>query len=81
MKKNNALEILKQRADKNPKLAEAYRIEKQNQDIANRCREFRNLINCTQSELATRLGTSKSTISRIERCENKDSLAILIELL
>ncbi len=81
MTKKNALEILRERAENDPELAEAYRLEKQNQAIADRCLQFRRLMNCSQTEMAKLLGTSKSTICRLENCNNIDSLAILIKLI
>lgn len=78
MSQKNALEILKQRAEKNPKLLAAYIEEKRIYDVACKIRECRKRHKLTQKKLATLIGTKQSVISRLENAEYKGhSLNIL----
>lgn len=76
--KKNALEILNDRAKKNPKLQAAYIEEKKKYHIACKIRECRNRVHLTQKKLAKLIGTTQSVISRLENAEyTGHSLSIL----
>ena len=77
-KTRNALEILKRRAEKDPKLQKYYQEEKLNLRIAVLIREAREAAGLTQTQLAKLIGTQQSVISRLEDADYEGhSLTIL----
>ena len=66
MKNNNAWLILKTRLDKNPKLKAIYYEEKRKYQIADQIREARKKAGLSQKELANKIHTTQSVISRLE---------------
>lgn len=78
MKTHNAIEIIKKRLEKNPSLQNAYQKEKERYQIACKIREHRKAAGLTQQELARKVGTKQSVISRIENLEYEShSLSLL----
>jgi len=69
MSQKNALEILSQRAKKNPKLQAAYIEEKKRYHTGCKIRECRKRAKLTQKQLAELIGTKQSVISRLENAE------------
>lgn len=65
-KTKNALEILKRRREKDPELQKYYEEEKVNFSVALAIRKARGEENLTQEELARKVGTTQSVISRLE---------------
>ena len=65
-KTTDAIEILRRRAMKDPKLQELYEEEKINFQAAVAIRRAREAAGLTQGQLAKRLGTTQSVISRLE---------------
>lgn len=65
-KTNNALEILRRRAEKDPELQKYYEEEKLNLKLAILIRESREAAGLTQTQLAELIGTQQSVISRLE---------------
>jgi len=62
----NAVEILKRRHAKNPRLQELYEEEKGNFQAALAIREARKAAGLSQAQLARMVGTTQSVISRLE---------------
>jgi DNA-binding XRE family transcriptional regulator len=78
MKTKNAIEIIKKRLKLNPELQKAYVEEKRNYFIACKIREFRKRARLTQKQLAQKIGTKQSVISRLENADYAGhSLSIL----
>lgn len=65
-KTDNAIEILRREREKDPELQELYEEEKIKYQIALAIRELREESGLTQEDLAKRIGTSQSTIARLE---------------
>lgn len=77
-KTSNALEILKRRAKRDPELQRLYEGEKVNYQVALLIRKVREELGLTQGELAKRIGTTQSVISRLEDADYEGhSLSIL----
>lgn len=62
----NAVEILQRRAMKDPELRELYEEEKINFQAALAIRSAREAAGLTQDQLAKKIGTTQSVISRLE---------------
>lgn len=62
----DAVEILKRRTLKNPRVRALYEAEKLNLQVALTIRRARETAGLTQGELARRVGTTQSVISRLE---------------
>lgn len=78
MKTNNGLTIIKNRFKDNPEFQKAYQTEKTNYLIACKIRECRKREKLTQKQLAEKIGTQQSVISRLEKAEySGHSLPIL----
>lgn len=78
MNQTNAVEILSQRANQDPRLQAAYIEEKRKYHIACKIRECRMQKKLTQKQLAKLIGTTQSVISRLENAEyTSHSLKIL----
>ena len=69
MNEKNAIEILRQRGKKNPKLQAAYNEEMKKYQIACKIRECRKRKKLSQKDLAKLIGTTQSVISRLENDE------------
>ena len=65
-KTSNAIQILKRRRAKDPDLQRLYEEEKLNYQVAVAIRKARVTVGLTQDELAERVGTTQSVISRLE---------------
>lgn len=65
-KTSNALEILRRRREKDPELQRYYEEEKVNFQIALIVREAREEEGLSQEELAKKIGSTQSVISRLE---------------
>lgn len=65
-KTNNALKILKRRREKDPELQKNYEEEKTNLSTALAIRKAREEAGLTQEELAKKVETTQSVISRLE---------------
>ena len=65
-KTDDAVEILKREREKDPELQDLYEEEKIKYQIALAIRELREGLGLTQEDLAKRIGTSQSTIARLE---------------
>lgn len=78
MDKKNALDIIHSRLKKDPQLQLAYLKEKKNFQIACNIRYYRKQAKITQKQLAARIKTKQSVISRLENAEYEGhSLPIL----
>lgn len=74
----DALQIIKKHRENDPELHRAYLKEKKNYQIGRKIREFRKQARLTQKQLAKKIGTRQSVISRLEHAEySGHSLAIL----
>lgn len=65
-KTDDALEILRRERKKDPELESYYQEEKIKYQIATAIRELREKLGLTQGQLAEKMGTSQSTIARLE---------------
>lgn len=78
MSTKNALEIIRKRLAEKPELKKAYLEEKRNYHVACKIREYRKRAKLTQKQLAQRISTKQSVISRLEHAEyGGHSLTIL----
>lgn len=68
-KTTDAVEILKRRTAKDPELQEFYEEEKINLQAALAIRRARETSGLTQDQLAKKIGTAQSVISRLEDAE------------
>lgn len=68
-KTTNAIEILRRRAIKDPELQELYEEEKINFQAALAIRHAREAAGLTQGQLAKKIGTTQSVISRLEAAD------------
>jgi ribosome-binding protein aMBF1 (putative translation factor) len=68
-KTTNAIEILRRRAMKDPALQELYEEEKINFQAALAIRHAREAAGLTQGQLAKKIGTTQSVISRLEAAD------------
>lgn len=63
---SDAIEILKKEREKDRELQRYYEEEKEKYQIALAIRDLRERLGLTQIQLAKRIGTSQSTIARLE---------------
>lgn len=75
----DAVEILKRRALKDPKLQELYEEEKINYQSALAIREAREAAGLTQAQLAKKIGTTQSVISRLEDADYEGHTLKMLE--
>ncbi|MHB8481305.1 MAG: helix-turn-helix domain-containing protein [Nitrospiria bacterium] len=68
-KTTSAIEILRRRAMKDPELQELYEEEKINFQAALAIRHAREAAGLTQGQLAKKIGTTQSVISRLEAAD------------
>ncbi|MEW6325201.1 MAG: helix-turn-helix transcriptional regulator [Nitrospirota bacterium] len=78
-KTTDAVEILKRRAAKDPKLRELYEEEKINLQAALAVRQAREAAGLTQGQLAEKIGTTQSVISRLEDAEYEGHTLKMLE--
>jgi len=78
-KTNNAVEILKRRTAKDPKLQELYEEEKINLQAATAIRRAREAAGLTQGQLAEKIGTTQSVISRLEDADYEGHTLKMLE--
>ena len=74
----NFADVIRCKMANNPDLAEAVRRESFNSDIAQKVYDLRTKAKLTQKELADRIGTQKSVISRIEDADYDGHSLILL---
>lgn len=75
----NALEILKERIDKSPRLKAMLEEERANLKVALAIRAVRKEAGLTQAELAQAVGTTQSVIARLEDAEYRGHTLRIIE--
>ena len=75
----DAVEILRRRALKDPKLQELYEEEKINYQSARAIREAREAAGLTQAQLAKKIGTTQSVISRLEDADYEGHTLKMLE--
>jgi ribosome-binding protein aMBF1 (putative translation factor) len=75
----NAVEILKRRAAKDQKLQELYEEEKINLQAASAIRQAREAAGLTQGQLAEKIGTTQSVISRLEDADYEGHTLKMLE--
>ncbi len=78
-KTTDAVEILKRRALKDSKLQEPYEEEKINYQSALAIREAREAAGLTQAQLAKKIGTTQSVISRLEDADYEGHTLKMLE--
>ena len=78
-KTTDAIEILKRRAARDPKLQELYEEEKINFQAAIAIREAREAAGLTQAQLAKLIGTTQSVISRLEDADYEGHTLKMLE--
>lgn len=78
-KTSDAVEILKRRMAKDPKLQELYEEEKINLQAALVIRSAREAAGLTQGQLAEKIGTTQSVISRLEDAEYEGHTLKMLE--
>lgn len=75
----DAVEILRRRAMKDPKLQELYEEEKVNFQTALAIRRAREAAGLTQGQLAKMIGTTQSVISRLEDADYEGHTLKMLE--
>ena len=65
-KTTDVLQMMKWDREKDPELQRLYEEEKLKYEIALMIRDFREKLGLTQAQLAKKIGTSQSTIARLE---------------
>ena len=75
----DAVEILKRRALKDPKLRELYEEEKINYQSAQVIQQAREAAGLTQAQLAKKIGTTQSVISRLEDADYEGHTLKMLE--
>jgi len=81
MKNKSEFQKLLKKELKNPEFAKAFTEESEKLDIALKIQKLRVRKGITQEELAKRIGTSQSVISRIENANYKNhTLSMLIKI-
>ena len=75
----DAIEILKRRTDKDAKLHELYEEEKINFQAALAIRQARDAAGLTQGQLAEKIGTTQSVISRLEDADYEGHTLKMLE--
>ena len=78
-KTTDAVEILKRRTAKDPKLQELYEEEKINLQAALAIRQARETAGLTQGQLAEKIRTTQSVISRLEDAEYEGHTLKMLE--
>jgi ribosome-binding protein aMBF1 (putative translation factor) len=78
-KTTDAVEILKRRTAKDPKLQELYEEEKINLQAALAIRQAREAAGLTQGQLAEKIGTTQSVISRLEDADYEGHTLKMLE--
>jgi ribosome-binding protein aMBF1 (putative translation factor) len=78
-KTTDAVEILKRRTTKDPELKELYEEEKINLQAALAIRRARETAGLTQGQLAEKIGTTQSVISRLEDAEYEGHTLKMLE--
>jgi ribosome-binding protein aMBF1 (putative translation factor) len=78
-KTSDAVEILRRRAQKDHKLQELYEEEKINYQSALAIREAREAAGLTQAQLAKKIGTTQSVISRLEDADYEGHTLKMLE--
>ena len=78
-KMTDAVEILKRRSAKDPKLQELYEEEKINLQAALAIRRAREAAGLTQGQLAEKIGTTQSVISRLEDADYEGHTLKMLE--
>ena len=78
-KTTDAVEILRRRAMKDPKLQELYEEEKINFQAALAIRRAREAAGLTQGRLAKKIGTTQSVISRLEDADYEGHTLKMLE--
>ena len=78
-KMTDAVEILKRRTAKDPKLQELYEEEKINLQAALAIRRAREAAGLTQGQLAEKIGTTQSVISRLEDADYEGHTLKMLE--
>ena len=78
-KTSDAVEILRHRAMKDPKLQELYEEEKINFQAALAIRCAREAARLTQGQLAKKIGTTQSVISRLEDADYEGHTLKMLE--
>ena len=78
-KTTDAVEILKRRALKDPKLRELYEEEKINYQSAQVIQQAREAAGLTQAQLAKKIGTTQSVISRLEDADYEGHTLKMLE--
>src|SRR3990172_4243815 len=78
-KTTDAVEILKRRTAKDPKLQELYEEEKINLQAASAIRQAREAAGLTQGQLAEKIGTTQSVISRLEDADYEGHTLKMLE--
>jgi ribosome-binding protein aMBF1 (putative translation factor) len=75
----DAVEILRRRTMKDPKLREIYEEEKINYQTARAIHEAREAAGLTQAQLAKKIGTTQSVISRLEDADYEGHTLKMLE--
>ena len=78
-KTTDAVDILKRRTAEDPKLQELYEEEKINLQAASAIRGARDAAGLTQGQLAEKVGTTQSVISRLEDADYEGHTLKMLE--